>query len=61
MRPHTFASSFAAIAGAMKLIQYAHWERDRFKAEATPPPALKLDLSDNCIAEPAALIEDLKT
>ena len=45
----------------MKLIQYAHWERDRFKAEATPPPALKLDLSDNCIAEPAALIEELKT
>jgi hypothetical protein len=40
-------------AGATKLIQYAHWERDRYKAEANPPAPLKLDLSDNCITEPA--------
>ena len=46
-------------AGATKLIQYAHWERDRFKAEASPPPPLKLDLSDNCIADPAKLMEEL--
>eukprot|EP00325_Prymnesiales_sp_UTEX-LB-985_P004080 CAMPEP_0174706558 /NCGR_PEP_ID=MMETSP1094-20130205/9362_1 /TAXON_ID=156173 /ORGANISM="Chrysochromulina brevifilum, Strain UTEX LB 985" /LENGTH=186 /DNA_ID=CAMNT_0015904831 /DNA_START=44 /DNA_END=601 /DNA_ORIENTATION=- len=46
--------------GATKLIQYAHWERDRFKAEASPPPSLKLDLSDNCIVEPQALIDELK-
>ena len=41
-----------ALAGATKLINYAHWERDRYKAEANPPPPLKLDLSDNCIEEP---------
>merc|ERR1719409_1169291 len=44
----------------MKLIQYAHWERDRFKAEPTPPPPLKLDLSDNCIESPSELMEELK-
>jgi uncharacterized membrane protein YgcG len=47
-------------AGATKLIQYAHWERDRFKNDAKPPPPLSLDLSDNCVVDPAALMEDLK-
>ena len=39
--------------GATKLIQYAHWERDRFKDTDKPPSHLKLDLSDNCIDRPA--------
>ena len=47
-------------AGATKLIQYAHWERDRFKASEKPPPTLKLNLSDNCIDRPADLTEELK-
>ena len=46
--------------GATKLIQYAHWERDRFKTDASPPPALKLDLSDNCVKDPGQLMEELK-
>ena len=45
--------------GAQKLIQYAHWERDRFKTDASPPPALKLDLSDNCVKDPGQLMEEL--
>ena len=48
------------LAGAQKLIQYAHWERDRFKTDAKPPPPLKLDLSDNCVEDAAALVEELK-
>jgi hypothetical protein len=48
------------IAGATKLIQYAHWERDRFKTDARPPPPLHLDLSDNCIIEPQGLLDELK-
>ena len=48
------------LAGATKLIQYAHWERDRFKTDARPPPPLHLDLSDNCITEPQALLDELK-
>jgi len=47
--------------GATKLIQYAHWERDRYKNEREPPQFLKLDLSDNCIERPADLIDDLKS
>ena len=33
--------------------RYAHWERDRYKNEAEPPPPMKLDLSDNCVDHPA--------
>lgn len=47
---------FLVAAGATKLIQYAHWERDRFKAVEKPPPTLKLNLSDNCIDRPAELV-----
>ena len=42
-----------------KLIQYAHWERDRYKDEPEPPPPIKLDLSDNCVDAPAQLVEEL--
>ena len=46
--------------GAMKLMQYAHWERDRVKDGEVPTPALRLDLSDNCVKDPAQLVEELK-
>ena len=45
--------------GAQKLIQYAHWERDRFKEEGKPPPFLKLDLSDNTVEGAQALCDEL--
>ena len=41
----------SGVAGATKLIQYAHWERDRH-TESETRPTLKMDLSDNCIADP---------
>ncbi|KAL1523209.1 hypothetical protein AB1Y20_018161 [Prymnesium parvum] len=47
--------------GATKLIQYAHWERDRFKTAENPPPRLKLNLSDNCIDRPSELADELKS
>jgi hypothetical protein len=47
--------------GAQKLIQYAHWERDRFKEEGKPPPFLKLDLSDNTVEGAQALCDELLT
>ena len=47
--------------GATKLIQYAHWERDRRNSSKPDEPkiSMKLDLSDNCIESPAELIEEL--
>jgi len=44
-----------------KLIQYAHWERDRYKDEPEPPPPIKLDLSDNCVDAPAQLVDELNS
>ena len=49
LRELLLSSNKIGKAGATKLIQYAHWERDRH-AEAGRP-SLKLDLSDNCVTD----------
>ena len=56
--PSALCFSFAprTLVGATKLIQYAHWERDRFKTSDKPPPILKLNLSDNCVDRPSELV-----
>ena len=59
LRELLLSSNKIGKAGATKLIQYAHWERDRH-AEAGRP-TLKLDLSDNCVDAPAQLVEELNS
>jgi hypothetical protein len=50
LRELLLSSNNIGKAGATKLVQYAHWERERH-AEAGRP-TLKLDLSDNCVTDP---------
>ena len=50
LRELLLSSNKIGKAGATKLIQYAHWERDRHAEEGRP--TLKLDLSDNCVTDP---------
>ena len=50
LRELLLSSNKIGKAGATKLIQYAHWERERHAEEGRP--TLKLDLSDNCVTDP---------